>query len=282
MADIIRPDAPVEEGRYGFGTTPAVDGVLKSLAQKPGAYTSFLAINLMTLLRNHIASKEVSVADGVRRIKEMMGEIAEEFAQICQQKWPTRTHHLLYYLNFPEQGIPAEYLRPRGGPTTVLHTAAANKLLADLKQQDQTEGNVSAHVRLAPFMKVPSYKGLISAASEIVPTDVEVNLISHMPLDYHMTFRSGRTGYLFRSHTGQIVPMTPSALGEIVFGVKDVPFYPETHVLMGDKHLLKGSMTRDERKMFLEMAHTGHWGVRTNMYINVKIKDNKLVLPYSL
>ena len=282
MADIIRPDAPVEEGRFGFGTTPAFDGVLKELSQKPGAHTAFLAVNLATLLRNHIASKDIGVADGVKRVKKMMEEMADEFSQLCSQKWPDHTHHILYYLTYPEKGIPPEFVRPRTSPTAVLHAAAANKLLTDLKEQDQTEGNVSAHVRLAPHMKVPSYKRLIASASGIVPSDVEIELISHMPLDYHMTYSSGRAGNLFRSHTGKIVKMTPSNLGEVVFGVKDVPFYPNIHVAMGDKHLIKGSLTRDQRKMFLEAASKGHWGVRTNMYITTKLKDYKIQLPYSL
>lgn len=270
------------EARYGFGTTQPVDVVLKRLETQAGQYEALLVINIATLLRNAIDSKSVKTAEAIKKVKQMLPEIAEEFSNICKTKWPNRHHHIIYYLTRPEEGIPTDYLRPRTSPSASLFHTGVAALLKQLKPSDSSDGNVHAHVRLAPYMKTPSYKGIKEAIDGVASSGAQIHLISHMPLDYHITLGTNRLGWLYRSHTGEMVKLSPSALGPVVFNNDNVPFYPVTQVLLGDKHLIRGTLDRTHKAQLLEIAAKDHWALRTNNYVSLKVKENNFLLPYSL
>lgn len=280
-----KPDAEKKEpGRMGFGTTEAVDALLGYLSNNaPSSYTVMLAVNIETLVRNAVGTKGVKPEDAVAEVRKTMGAIANEVAFVCKQRWTASKHHILFYYVDNSKAVSSAFKRPQSSASAIVTNNALRLLLRELKPSDQTEGNVEAHVRLAQQMRVPSYKGIREVIEKFVQKDVPLLMISHMPMDYHSCTGTGRNGLLFRSHTGAKVKMTPSDLAPVVFKNNDVPFYPITHVLLGDKYLIKGTLVdRAEKARFMELCKSERMIMHTNNFVSIKIRKGSFALPYSL
>jgi len=285
-----------EAGRFGFGTTAAVDSFFKTITTQRQQKEIVLAINLQTLLRNALsaftfvdgkkienqATKGLDINGVVKKVQSDMVEIANEFASICSTQYKDRTHHILFYMVDYTKQVPKEFQKESKSENAWRLTAAAQAFARVMQPGDQTSGNVMMHVRMANQMKVPSYKGIAEVLKTFVKYDVDIHLISHMPLDYHISSYCGRKGYLYRSHTGEVVKLLPSDLGKTVFRDENVPFYPITHVLLGDKYLIKGSLSGKNKSMFLEQAKTNRWNLRTSDYITGKVKEYGWAPSYNL
>ena len=283
MATLKPGDAPAQPGRAGFGTTEALDALIGYLGNNaPNTYTVMLAVNIETLVRNAVGNKGTRPEEAVAEVRKTMGIIANEVAFLCKQRWSHAQHHILFYYVDNTKCIPASFRRPQSSASAITTTNALRLTLRELKSSDQTDGNVIAHVRLADQMKIPSFKGLREVMNRITQRDTPVLMLSHMPIDYHVCTGTERSGILFRSHTGAKVKLTPSDLAPIVFKNNDVPFYPITHVLLGDKYLIKGSLERADKARFLEMAKTEHLIMHTNNFVTTKIHKNSFPLPFSL
>lgn len=278
------PEEKKEPGRYGFGTTEAVDAILNYLSNEaPNSYVMMLVVNIETLVRNAVGTTAVKPDDAVSEVRKTMSNLANEVAAVCKQRWPASQHHILFYYVDNTKSVGASFRRPSSSTSAIVTNNALRLLLRELKASDQKDGNVSAHVRLAQQMRVPSYKGIREAVEKLVQKDVPLIMLSHMPVDYHVCTGTGRPGFLFRSHTGAKVKLTPSDLAPIVFKNTDVPFYPITHVLLGDKYLIKGSLQdRKEKARFMEMAKGEHMIMHTNNFVSTKVRKNSFALPYSL
>jgi len=286
-----------EELRIGFGTLQAVQAFEKWISSQRVPGQILLAVNIATLLRNNIGT--VAYVDGqkfvdktakpalnsqaiVAKTKDVMVDVANEVARICETKFKGYTHHILYYLTNPYKQIPGDWIRITKSEAAQKLDLVTTAFIRAMQSGDQVNGNVHMHIRLADKMKVPSYLGLTEVLKEFAPYTVPFSMISHMPLDYHVANYSGRKGILYRSHTGEAVPMTPSALGKAVFKEDEVPFYPITHMLLGDKYLIKGCLEKKAKSDFLERARREHWGVRTSDYISNKVIEYGIKLPYRL
>ncbi len=282
MPIIAKP--PVEEGRYGFGTTAAVDSFIRRLTTLPFNGEIILLVNIATLLRNNLSAKD-KFADSSTIVKttqlHMVG-IANEIAQICAARFKDTKHHILYYLTDPAKQVPKEWQKPWTAESAIALSAATAAFCRSNKSYDQESGNTSLHVRLADKMRCPSYRGIEEALRGMARTNVPFHMISHFPMDYHVASVTGRAGVLYRSHTGLAAHMTPSELGKIVFKMDDIPFYRNTHVLFGDKVLVKGSIDKKQKAAILDDAKKTHWAVRTNEYISTRLNDYGVKLPYSL
>lgn len=290
------PPKEDEAGRFGFGTTIAVDALFKDIRNMRGSNEIVIAINISTLLRNalseftfvngqKIVNKEshgLNTTGVVEKVKSYMGEIANEFAQICDSMFRDRHHHVLYYLTDNRKQVPSGWVKDTKSESSARLDVAVAAFMKSTKSEDQTFKNVSMHVRLADQMRIPSFKGLAEVIKSFSMASTPIRLISHMPLDYHVANYAGREGWLYRSHTGEIVKLSPSELGRIVFKNTDIPFYPVTHILFGDKYLVKGSLNKKDRDKFVEAAKTFHWGMRTSEYIEVKVREYNYALPFRL
>lgn len=274
-------DGPAEPGRFGFGTTEAIDSLIRTLNVTRDT-SVLLAVNVLTLLRNAIGTKDARIDEVVATTRKTVVGIANEITDMCKDRWKDRRHHLFFYLAKNEECIPEKYRRSSGSKSASILQAATIKFLKDVKPTDQEDGNVTFHFHTAPQMKIPSYKGIREAIDRLATRDIKLLMVSHAPIDYHTCFMTGRDGVLYRSHTGSEVPMTPSNLGKVVFKEDNVPFYPCTHVLFGDKDLIKGCMDRATKARILSLARQGRWSLNTNTYIEAKIKENGITLPYKL
>lgn len=280
----MRPEDRATAGRYGFGTTEAVDALLGYLNNNaPNSYTVMLVINIETLVRNATGTTGVKPEDAVAEVRKTMSGIANEVAMTCKQRWAASKHHILFYYADNTKAVTSTFRRPQTSASAITTNNALRLLLRELKVEDQVDGNVSAHVRLATQMRVPSYKGIREVVDKLVQKDVPVLMISHMPLDYHTCTGTTHPGFLFRSHTGAKVKLSPSDLAPVVFKNNDVPFYPMTHVLLGDKYLIKGTLVdKAEKKRFMELCKSERMIVHTNTFVTTKIRKNSFALPYSL
>ena len=277
-----KKDTPAEPGRFGFGTTEAVDAIIGHLNEAPSSYVVMLAINIETLVRNAVGNTQVKPDDAVNEVKKAMSLIANEIAYVCSQRWAQAKHHILFYYVDNAKAVSGAFRRTSNSTSAIVTNNTLRLLLRSLKVGDQVEGNVEAHVRMAPQMRVPSYKGIRDVVDKLVQKDVPLLMLSHMPMDYHVCTGTGRPGFLFRSHTGAKVKLDPSTLAPVVFKNTDVPFYPITHVLLGDKYLVKGVLEKDEKKRFMDMCKAERMIMHTNNFVTTKIRKNSFALPYSL
>lgn len=273
------PNRPAEPGRYGFGTTESVDALLRRLNSTANMQV-MVAINIITLIRNAVTDKTVKANDVVTQVRTQMNGIATEIADVCHNKWRDKSHHILFYMANSDKVIPEAYRRPRTSPSFALIDSSIQLFTKLVQPGDQEDNKVFAHVRLAKQLRIPSYKGIKTVIDEFTQPTTEIQMISHMPMDYHVVLASGRTGYLYRSHTGEMVKMTPENLGVTVFKQQQVPFYPITHVLLGDKYLIKGCLGLKEKRMLIAYAEKEHWAMHTNSYVRSKITGYKFTLPY--
>lgn len=279
---------PAEEGRFGFGTTEAVDALIRRLNTLGPDITATVAINVDTMIRNAVSNKATKASAVVDKVRKSMNGISTEICDVCQQKWKGRTHHVVFYYINSDSIIPAQYKRPKNmgsieDPTTWFVIDTATRLfLQSVKPNEQTVGNCTAHFCSIPRFMKPTYKGIREIVGQLTRDDSELHLISHFPMDYHVTIGTSRQGCLYRSHTGETVTMTPDRLGKVVFKNDFVPLYPKTHVLLGDKYILKPTLNHADKKRLLALAEYGRWAMHTNTYVSAKLKENNFVLPYSL
>lgn len=296
--DVANPTPPSqEELRIGFGTLQAYQSLEKAIIQIRKPDQIILAINIATILRNNIST--VAYVDGqkfvdktakpvlnvqgvVDKTKTVMADIANGIGQICNAKFKGYKHHILFYLTDQTKQVPKEWQRSQETEAAVKLATVTAAFMRAVKPFDQQNEDTYLHVRMAPFMKVPSYVGISEVLKEFANYHIPIHMISHMPIDYHTPKYGGRSGTLYRSHTGAVVPMTPAELGKSVFKEPELPFYPLTHILFGDKYLIKGCLGKKEKQLIINAAKQNHWGVRTSDYIRSKINDYGIRLPYDL
>lgn len=275
MSDTIKQE---EEGPYGWGTGAAIEALLKRLGSHQIPTTGLILINLDTLIRNTV-NTDCKIDEVVNKITTFMTNISNDLAEALS-RWPQLHHHIVFYhANLPKT-IPLALLRTHNGPTAIQGAEVRKKLLARLEQvKPQTINGVTSVIALSKDIKEPSYKGLADLCNKLAGPAVTVHMISHNPLDWHIT-KYGRPGILYRSHTGAVVKMTPNDLGPIVFDTKGVPFYPITHVVLGDKSVIKGVVAKNDRKAFIAASLKDRFVLRPESYIKSHAIINKSFLPY--
>ena len=267
-------------GRYGWGTTIAVEAVLKRLMSYKLPTTGLLLVNIDTLIRNSM-EKDLKIEEVAKNVCTYMTNIATDFAGALAN-WRMLNHNVVFYHADPFKVVP-EIFRRKVNPESVMKSKAVlEKILERTKNvREQTVGNVTSRICLANEIRQPTYKGLAELCDHLAEKSVTVHMISHCPIDWHIA-RMGRIGILYRSYTGVAVNMTPTKLGKVVFDDERVPFYPVTHVLLGDKSFIKGLYVRDFRKTFIESAARERFVLRSEMYIRSHAKINVNLLPYTL
>ena len=269
-----------DEGSFGWGTTAAFDTLMKRLGSKKIPSTCLIAVNIDTLVRNTV-SKDLKVYDIVNKVCSYMTNMATSFAALVSG-WNIPHHYLIFYHAEPRRIVPELFLRVSGGESGLLYREALKGVIERVKNSKvQTCGSVTSMICVANEVKQPSYKGLAEVFNKLVDRSVTVHMISHNPIDWHI-HRTGRMGILYRSYTGVAVEMTATKLGEIVFGSKGIPFYPVTHVLLGDKSIIKGLLGGKDKKDYLELCYRDRFVLRSEDYINHHTKIAKELIPYKL
>lgn len=270
-----------EEGRYSFGTTPAIDRMLDIINKRTSKTGYDIFINVDTLVRNRWNKNLKIPKIGELVAKDMQGIINDlaDAMMLADKNHYNNIH--MYSLKY-EQMIPTTYLRKSNSE---LHLKSKEVLvwLNSHINFDATAypniGNTSIKIYFG-LSNTPSYKQLREDETMGNPY---VMMLSHQALDYHI-FNPKVEGCIVRSFLGTVMETDRRTLGQHVFKVNNIPFYPMFHVLFGDKELIQGSILKDkeEKKRMLDIADTYNWSIRTRSYLLDSIKKNNFVLPYSL
>ena len=102
------------------------------------------------------------------------------------------------------------------------------------------------------------------------PTQRRYLLISHIPLDFHLQLALQNKLYILESYTGKIKSIKD--LGQKVFKEDYVSFNQYTHLLFGDRVMIKPLIARGLKKKVLEIAKKKRWDTRPQSLILSDIK----------
>lgn len=271
-------DLPVEEGRYSFGTTPAIDKIIDLVNHAKNDQGYIFLINLSTLVRNRWR-KELKLQRIVDGVRQDMSGISNELNEVCKLKDPEHAHLIVFYTMSYSKMIPSEYIRSQDSEQRAKVQDATAMLINQVPSTKKVDGNFTVVVEHSKSSEA-SFKQLSKMIKNVGGSQV-VTIISHQPIDYHI-FDVNIKGNVVKSFTGDIESGSKSTLGSMVFKDPNVPFYPSLHVLLGDKELIKGSLDRKEKVRLLEMCASNGWRMRTNTYIADALFKNKFTLPYTL
>jgi len=269
-----------DEGRYGWGTQAAVATLFKKLGESKRQETALVLVNLDTMVRN-TADGKLTIDEVVNKVCSYMTNIATDFAAVVGE-WKSLTHTIVFYHAQNNRVVWEPVRRVTKSAAGLSAQEAMVKLLKRLETaKEQKVGNVRSIVAIGNSLRQPSYKGLAELCGKLTPSEVTINIISHNPIDWHIGYL-GRKCLLYRSYTGTCIEMTPKNLGPIVFDNPNVPFTPVTHVLLGDKSVIKGFLKGTDKDNFLKAASHEKFIVRTEGFIIDRAKINLGLLPYRL
>ena len=278
MADKIMEQE--EPGPYGYGTGSAVGTLLKRVSGYKIPTQGLLFINLATLVRN-TAESGMTVSKVVDNVCNYMTNIATDYAA-GMSRWKEFQHHIVYYWTDFLRLVPIQWRRQHKGETALLMEEATATLVKRFSTFKPQESNgTTVRIILGRNVKQPSYKGIVSIANELTKNTTTIQLISHIPVDWHIQ-RMGRIGMMYRSYTGTASGMTPTELGELAFDMKGIPFYPSTHMVLGDKNCIKSGLVRQAKQEFISKALKDRIVLRSEPYIDSYVKKFMPVQPYSL
>lgn len=278
MADkIIEQTDP---GPYGFGTGPAVETLFKKLGESKYKSGALVMINIDTLVRN-TADGKMKVEEVVGNVCQYMANIANDFANAVSD-WVATENTIIFYHISNAKVVPQIAFRVTKSAAGLQAKEALSLVIERVKRvPEQKIRNVKSVVAVGTTLRQPSYRGIVELAGKYTSAKTTINMISHNPIDWHIE-TLGRKGILYRSYTGVSADMTPSNLGPIVFDNPNIPFTPLTHVLFGDKNMIRGFMRGQEKDRFLELARHDKFIYRTEQYIISRAKVNVGLLPYHL
>jgi len=276
-------DQPTEEGRYSFGTTPPIDKLLNSfredrIASGRNDAEEIVLINLATLIRNRLPniSDNTSMREIAKLVVNDTAGIANEF--INELSPGNLKKCLIFYSMEYERQLPEASIRPDSQQRAKVRQGV-ELLKTMLLQRREQFGSLEVGVVHSTTI-IPSFAALRNYIAKFPAAKPKVRMISHIALDYHI-FRFV-TGEIVKSHTGDAIPSDLNAIGEYVFKYEGLPFTVATHLLFGDKELVKGSLGIGDRKKVLGFAAQENWASHTVAYIEESLNNHNIELPIKL
>jgi len=280
--NMFKSPSRVEEGRYSFGTTIVIDKMLEYIKKNKYPKGYLIYINVETLIRNRW-DKNKKLQQLVDVVNEDMQGIMTELSENLYLMNKQVAQFIVFYTETYSRMIPQQYLKSRDS----IEKAKIQDALAMFKKQFPTR---SYFQNDCPMINVvlqhieantPSYKKL-AEGHKSSGGQHRVLLMSHYPLDYFMFGGRELTGAIFKSFTGAVIENDRDKLSESVFKNRNIPFYPLSLILLGDKDLIKGTLKPKEKKAFIEMCELGGLNLRTRDYVMDKLSKNNFTLPYTL
>ena len=272
----------VEEGRYSFGTTIVIDKMLEYIKKTKHPKGYLVYINIATLIRNRY-DKNKKLQQIVDIVYDDIKGIADELGEYLFLTNKNASHIIVFYTAAYSRMIPQQYLKGRDS----VEKAKCQDVLAMFKKQFPTRSEYrkefpSVQIHLQHLEdRSPSYKKLLEGHKYSGGNHM-VLMMTHYPLDYFMFGNKDIQGAVFRSYTGAVIENNREKLSQSVFKNPDVPFYPLSLVLLGDKDLIKGSLKKEDRTRFFDMCKIGGLNLRTRDYVMDKLSKNNFTLPYTL
>jgi hypothetical protein len=254
-----------------FGTFNAIE-TLEGMYESPGISTmppDTVFINLFTLIRNRMRK------DVAGRI--IAGEISDDLVRIIsrmQEVFPAETKNAIIFYATDYLRVLTPHFSRVTPPSKAEYLVACSTLLDSLKTAKQTIGNTTIiYIKIPP---IKHYYRKLLAMAKVAGTNEYSIMLSHVYCDFHI-INHRPDMKLLESYTGEI--LNPSDLGNKIFGTPDVPFFPETHLLLGDKHYVKPLMVRNDKKAVIQTAIDERWKYKSREFIRSSIYKHRWLKP---
>jgi hypothetical protein len=223
--------------------------------------------------------KTLSIPDLLEKLDTEIRDLVNDLTMALQPKATLYSEPMvLLYLYDYEKMIPKEFQKESHAKTVELVEMLRMKIFKLINSSNTIRNGVRVMTMIARDQTIPSWKHL-SRTIYNQKNNHHVIMISSYPLDYHICRKLPKF-MLVNSHTG--LPVLPDGLGEKVFDVEGVPFNVHTHVLMGDKPLMKSTLDRASKKSLINISNLDKWTLKTADYVRDKLKDASFYPPYSI
>ncbi len=249
---------------YSHGTTGFMAGLEDNYKH---IQSNIVAINMQTLLRNMLSDKDMTVPDAIQALGRELHRLAIDLINILEQAYHNEPPSILFYLHNYRKMMPDVEFRPltahRGRVQAVVDE------LVDNSSKYFGNMNLANPGRFALRFSVVSEKVDPIVKLKYVIQDLAINrkllLFSHEAIDMHV--HSIMSDFILaESHTGKMYPI--GYLPHKVFGKYDtIPFYPETHTLLGDRTLFPATIPVKGKKELAIVAGSEHWKTHPRTFV---------------
>lgn len=255
----------VDDPRYesepvSYGLAPILNKIVDIMPTRDRYLWDVYLINMETMLRNVLNDDRFTGDPVASTINEcrLLAQYWQGF--MTGAKLPRKPVMVFYLPDY--KNLPTQYIRPKLPAGTVDRWEVMSKL----KEQWTTSWNISyddldvvqCEVTNTPTGWVPI--SVVHDVDEFLATSklkhMTLVMTSHVAVDFHI-YKYCKRFTLLESHTGGM--RKPSDLGKKVFGHAEVPFNKYTHVVFGDKTLLRPQFGPKARKEVVERAKNETW-----------------------
>lgn len=262
-------DFNFENSMYSPGTGIALDSLLKNFHK----YSHGLVmINIGTLLRNLIV-KDSTVQTVFEAFASELPSLLNEVSELLRTTTSINKPLLfLYSVNYPKC-LDVEHLRKPSKSRMLLFDCIHYINLHSTRLfGDKHTGNVNGVEVLYKHISKPKIPIADQLYHQITSCTLHRRaiMLSHTAIDFHLVNRLTDM-VLLESHTGKW--KKPHTINTKVFGsaYESVPFYPITHMCLGDKDIVKPTMSISQKKELIALAIKDKWRSKSERHVNMMI-----------
>jgi len=268
MAEGMPNDTNAEEYPYSMGTTAAVNTVLNLIQSEP-LRCDVVLINVATIARNclnvddKLTNNFANVVDEIEKVENILVDNLNTSSLTSPV--------ILWYIAPYEKIVPANFLRPVTGARQklALLRLALTRWIRDRHNKENIKGKVRIRYEvLSPHIQT---KYQLAAFVRSLRTANNLIMISNYSVDFHLAEVFPHF-ILVECYTGKQV--TPKEFGEKVFKNPLIPFNMVSHVIFGDKELIKPAGTVGEKKRIVELASKERWNMHTQQFVYDSIRQH--------
>lgn len=279
--------------KYSLGTAPIFKKLFEMIQQRD-CPIDVIFVNAETLMRNSASRESVNEAiaedknRGVKTSKPVMilvkeafteiNEFCSDIIQLMNSNLQLLNPTLILYLPDYTRCIPPELIRPVTASKQLLEECKIRLQNQFVKQYTISTVKNTKFIQMPIVSNFPPYRQLVSELAK-VRNKHNVLMITHHPLDYHVSNTSG-SFKLMNSFTADI--LEPKEFGSKVFKTEHIPFTPETHAVLGDSVDFKGSLKISEKRTLLEISEKEQWKLKTKDYIRDRLRSMSIKIPFNI
>lgn len=257
-----------------------VSNILNSLAilsqMKPKPIWDTVLINVMTLIRNNL-DKDKTDAKIIENVKIDISMLITYFSEYFSMDTPDSPYIIFYLPTYSK--IPLLHKRKLNATTSRIEDILKKlekEVNGDIEELDQKTFKIYT-VKVGrlhfPHVQLKNHIDKFNFGKQRIMNRRYV-LISHCPLDYHIT-RYIKNTQIFESYTGKIKNI--EQIGKRLFDSSAIPFNKYTHILFGDKVNLYPIVKRKDKQRMLESAIRMQWIRKTESMILNDIKSLNII-----
>lgn len=286
-----------DDAKYSIGAQPVLHTLHRLFLENTSLNKTSIdtiLINTSTVVRNCGSKQTVSTMKaydrqmghtsaqpGIQCHKEARQELlnlVEDVTRILDDCDDISNPCIIFYNALYQNVIPSAYWRGYRDSEMDIKFANSRIMMEMGTKMTTTQKRRVTVIELPILGKLLPYQELSVVLKKVI-NNHNVLLWSHHTLDFHLkefvnSFR------IVNSFTGDIVDVED--LSEKVFQNKHVPFNRTTHVLLGDKHDLRGALSYADQRALKELAKKERWDLKTEYWTTQQIKHKNITIPYTI